>query len=187
MANPAPPRGHPTEMNDMALGEAALPAEMAAVSETPGVPNLSEQLKDRLLVVYDGECGFCNRSIRWLLKRDRNDRLRFAPSSDPAIQELLAAHGVPPFAPSPGPGPDTILVFRNVGTHVEELLVRSNAILACLRRLPQPWPFLAVCARLIPRPVRESAYRSIARRRYRIWGRYSTCPIPTPAERSHFL
>jgi len=23
--------------------------------------------------------------------------------------------------------------------------------------------------------------------RYRIWGRYDTCPIPTPAERAHFL
>jgi predicted DCC family thiol-disulfide oxidoreductase YuxK len=179
-------------MNDMAMDNDASPAQMA-VSGISGVPDLSEQLrdrmKDRLLVIYDGQCGFCNRSIRWLLRRDRNDHLRFAPSSDPAIQALLAAHGVPPFVsdPGPGPGPDTILVFRNVGTHVEDMLVRSNAILACLRRLPQPWPLLAGCARLIPRPVRESTYRAIARRRYRIWGRYASCPIPTPEERRHFL
>jgi predicted DCC family thiol-disulfide oxidoreductase YuxK len=82
--------------------------------------------------------------------------------------------------------PDTILVLRNTGTHVEELLVRSNAILACLRVLPQPWPFFAAVARLIPRPVRE-AYRFIANHRYRIWGRYDSCPIPTPEERRHFL
>jgi predicted DCC family thiol-disulfide oxidoreductase YuxK len=146
-------------------------------------------LEGRLLVVYDGECGFCNRSIRWLLRRDRKDRLRFAPSTAPAVEELLASHGVQPFGKDPNldPGRETVLVFRNIGSPVEELLVRSNAILACLRVLPPPWPAFAAILRLIPRALRESGYRFIARRRYRIWGRYATCPIPTPDERPHFL
>jgi predicted DCC family thiol-disulfide oxidoreductase YuxK len=144
-----------------------------------------EELRGRLLVVYDGECGFCNRSIRWFLRRDRNDRLRFAPSSDPVIRELLVSHGTPSLMAEINP--DTILVFRNLGTPIEELVVRSNAILACLRVLPQPWPFFAGVLRLIPRPVREFGYRLVARWRYRIWGRYTTCPIPTPEERAHFL
>jgi predicted DCC family thiol-disulfide oxidoreductase YuxK len=86
-----------------------------------------------------------------------------------------------------GRGPDTILVLRRVDTPLEEMLVRSNAVLACLRVLPQPWPSVAGLARLIPRPIREMIYRLVARWRYRIWGRYATCPIPTPKERSHFL
>jgi predicted DCC family thiol-disulfide oxidoreductase YuxK len=143
------------------------------------------QLTGRLLVLYDGECGFCNYSIRWLLRRDRYDRLRFAPSSSFAVQGLLASHGVPPTGPNSSP--DSILVFRNTGTPVEELLVRSNAFLACLRVLPQPWPALAALLRLIPRPLRESAYRFIAQHRYRFRGRYASCPIPTPEERLHFL
>jgi predicted DCC family thiol-disulfide oxidoreductase YuxK len=147
------------------------------------------QLEGRLLVIYDGECGFCNQSIRWLLRRDRKDHLRFASSTAPAVQELLAAHGMPAVSPNSSTGdvPDTILVLRNTGTPIEELLVRSNAILACLRVLPQPWPACATILRLIPRPIRESAYRFIARERYKIWGRYETCPIPTPEERRHFL
>jgi predicted DCC family thiol-disulfide oxidoreductase YuxK len=147
------------------------------------------QLENRLLVIYDGECGFCNHSIRFLLRRDRKDCLRFAPSTAPSVQELLAAHGVHPATSNTGPSnpPDTILVLRNTGKPIEELLVRSNAILACLRVLPQPWPAFAAILRLVPRPIRESAYRLIARERYRIWGRYETCPIPTPEERQHFL
>ena len=159
------------------------------------------ELNGRLLVVYDGECGFCNRSSRWLLRRDRKDRLRFAPSTAPAVLELLANHGTQPFGRDlkldreldPGfdasldPGLETVMVFRNTGTPIEELLVRSNAILACLRVLPQPWPAFAAILRLVPRPLRESAYRLIARNRYQIWGRYETCPIPTPEERRHFL
>ena len=80
-----------------------------------------------------------------------------------------------------------MLVFRNVGTPVEELLVRSNAILACLRVLPQPWRIFGALFRLIPRPLREAGYRFIARERYRIWGRYESCPVPTPEESRHFL
>lgn len=147
------------------------------------------QLEDRLLVIYDGECGFCNRSIRWLLRRDRGDRLRFAPSTAPAVAQLLLSHGVQPFgqASSPDPSRETMLVFRDIGSPMEKLLVRSNAALACLRVLPPPWPAIAAILRLVPRPVREWAYRLIARWRYRIWGRYATCPIPAPEERAHFL
>jgi predicted DCC family thiol-disulfide oxidoreductase YuxK len=134
----------------------------------------------QLLVIYDGNCGLCNRSVQFLLRRDRRDNLRFAPSSDPAITDLLASHGISVI-------PDTILVIRNVNTPIEELLIRSNAILACLRVLPQPWPLFASVARLIPRPAREGAYRLVARYRYKIWGRYETCPVPTPEDRSHFL
>ena len=151
------------------------------------------QLQGRLLVVYDGECGFCNQSIRWLLRRDGKDRLRFAPSTAPAVIELLARHGFEPFGQGAfgesgrDLGRETMMVFRNIGTPIEELLIRSNAVLACLRVLPQPWPMLAAALRLIPRPIRESGYRYIARERYRIWGRYTTCPIPTAEERQHFL
>jgi len=159
------------------------------ISEAATENALEARLKDRLLVVFDGECGFCNRGIRWLLRRDGHDRLRFAPSSDEAVGELLANHGFRP-AETDGnakPAPDTILVLRRVGTPVEELLVRSNAILACLRVLPQPWPALAAMLRLVPRPVRESAYRFMASNRYRVAGRYESCPIPTAEERMHFL
>jgi len=154
---------------------------------TPAFP--IEALEGRLLVLYDGECGLCNRSIRWLLRRDRHDRLRFAPSSDPRAIEILVQHGIPAATTIPGSGtvPDTIVVLRNVGTPLEDMLVRSNAVLACLRALPQPWPVAAALLRLIPRPFRELGYRQISRIRYRFFGRLATCPIPTPEERRHFL
>jgi len=160
-----------------------------AAPETETADALKIRLQNRLLVVFDGECGFCNGAIRWLLRRDRHDRLRFAPSNDPAVAAILANHGFSATGAesSQTSGLDTILVLRNVGTHVEELLVRSNAVLACLRVLPQPWPLLASILRLVPRPVRESAYRYIAANRYRVAGRYTSCPIPTAAERGHFL
>jgi predicted DCC family thiol-disulfide oxidoreductase YuxK len=164
---------------------------MSAIAspESEAAHELRDRLQHRMLVVFDGECGFCNGAIRWLLKRDRSDRLRFAPSSDPVVAEILASHG---YVAAGNPqtnekATDTILVLREVGTPVEDLLVRSNAILACLRALPQPWRIWATLLRLFPRPIRESAYRFVAANRYRVAGRYDVCPMPTAAERAHFL
>lgn len=149
----------------------------------PYVSNLDD-LGDRLLVVFDGNCGLCNGWVRWLLRRDSHDRLRFAPSTMPALAPLLArrshaldANGVP----------GTVLVFANPLQTGEEMFVRWAATLALFRALPSPWPAVAVCLRWIPDFAGDPAYRLMARFRYRIWGRLETCPIPTAQERAHFL
>ena len=148
------------------------------------VENFSE-LGDRLLVIFDGQCGFCNRTVRWFLRRDHHDRLRFAPSQSPGVAELLARRNRrnSDFAPSSR----TILVARDPGRSSEQVLVRSDAAIALLAALPSPWPTLARVCQWIPRLLRDLVYRIIARWRYRIGGRFDTCPVPTPKERAHFL
>jgi predicted DCC family thiol-disulfide oxidoreductase YuxK len=144
-----------------------------------------EQVGDRLLVIFDGHCGFCNRSVRWFLRRDLHDRLRFAASQSPQVAELLARHG---FAPSDlESGPNTILVVRDADGPSERVLVRSDAAVAMLLELPRPWPVFGRVFGWIPRPARDLGYRLIARWRYRIWGRLETCPLPTEEERERFL
>jgi predicted DCC family thiol-disulfide oxidoreductase YuxK len=143
------------------------------------------ELGGRLLVVFDGRCGLCNRTVGWFLVRDSLDRMRFAPSESPRIAELLTRHGLG--ASSPGTGPDTILVILNAGADNETILIRSDAVLALLRELPLPWPAVAAMVGGIPRPLRDLGYRLIARWRYRIWGRLESCPIPTAMERERFL
>lgn len=137
--------------------------------------------QEQLLVVFDGECGLCNRAVRWLLRRDRDDRLRFAPSTHPALASVLTRSALAPLTAQ------TILVLRHPERADAEFLYRSDAILACLRLLPEPWPMLAALAGYVPRAVRDAGYRVIARWRYRIWGRYASCPIPTAEERKRFL
>ncbi len=143
------------------------------------------ELGDRLLVLFDGHCGLCNRTVRWFLHRDRRDRLRFAAFEAQHWAELLARHGIGPA--NVDAAPNTILVIRKLGGAGEKILVRSDAALDMLRELPRPWPAVAAALRFIPRPVRDLAYRLIARGRHRIWGRLESCPLPTAGEREHFL
>lgn len=145
------------------------------------------QLDGRLLVLFDGHCGLCNRAVRWFLRRDRADRLRFAPASSLAIAPLLAESGPVGSGSAADLSARTVLVLRDSGLPAQQLYARSAAILILLAELPAPWPAVARALRIIPRPLRDLVYRFIARVRYRIWGRFDACPLPTAAERAHFL
>ncbi len=144
-----------------------------------------DDIGDRILVVFDGHCGLCHRSVRWLLARDRHDRLRFVASESPQMAEWLARHGFRESGPISGLR--TILIVRNLGGPVERVLARSDAILALLRELPRPWPTVALVLGWVPRLLRDLAYRLVARWRYSIWGRLETCPLPTARDRQRFL
>lgn len=143
-----------------------------------------EILGDRLLVVFDGQCVLCNGWVRWLLRRDRRDRLRFAASSSPQAAALLARHGEVLEADG---APGTVLVFRNPLEPGERPLIRFAATLAILRELPRPWPAIAALLGWIPGFFSDAVYRLVARWRYRIWGRLADCPLPTKEERERFL
>ena len=145
----------------------------------------SSQLGGRLLVIFDGQCGLCNRAVRWLVRRDSQDRLRFVAFESEMVAGILARQGIG--APDPESGPDTILVVREFGHPSELVLVRSEAVLALLAELPCPWPTVEIVLGWIPRPVLDLGYRLVTRWRYRIWGRLENCPVPTAENGRHFL
>ncbi len=130
-------------------------------------------LPDRLLL-YDGVCGLCDRTVQFFLARDRDQRLFYAPLQGETAAALRAAHPEIPDALE-------TLVFLEGG----EIHLWSDAVLRALRHLPR-WRLLGALL-WIPRFVRDPVYRGIARHRYRIWGRYDACPIPSPDQQARFL
>jgi predicted DCC family thiol-disulfide oxidoreductase YuxK len=157
----------------------------SAFIQRPGKMTEPIQIGDRLLVLFDGHCGLCNRAVRWLLRRDRGDRLRFAPSDSPKFAAVMDQYRAA--AEDSQAGPETILVVRDLGDAAEKVLARSQALLALLRELPQPWPAVAAALGWIPRPLLDRAYRLVARWRYRIWGRIESCPVPTAEKQRRFV
>src|SRR5271166_1670401 len=124
--------------------------------------NVSElaQIGDRLLVIFDGHCGFCNRTVRWFLRRDRRDRLRFVPSESPKVAGLLARRGLT--TADAAPGPNTIVVVRQPDAPEERVYLRSEAALELFRELPWPWSAFGVLFGWVPRPLRDLGYRLVA-------------------------
>jgi predicted DCC family thiol-disulfide oxidoreductase YuxK len=135
----------------------------------------------RSVILYDGVCGLCNRVVRLLLRLDREGHLRFAPLESPIAAEILARFPTPPGEP------EGVLLITAALMPEEAIYRRFDAVAEALRTLSGPWPLIGALLRLVPRPLREWSYGLIARNRYRLFGRYDTCPLPTPAQRSRIL
>ncbi len=118
-------------------------------------------------VYYDGECGLCQRTVRFLLAEDREQRLRFAP-----LQGETFAREVP--GELRANLPDSIVVQTADG----RVLTRSSAVLHVLQGLGGLWRVLAFVSGLVPRAVRDALYDSIARVRKRLFTAPKTlCPL----------
>jgi predicted DCC family thiol-disulfide oxidoreductase YuxK len=64
--------------------------------------------------------------------------------------------------------------------------LRSDAAIRVTRYLAGGWRLLGAI-RIIPRPLRDWAYDFVARNRYRWFGRFETCMVPTPELRARFI
>lgn len=128
----------------------------------------------RPIAFYDGECGLCNRSVQFVLDRDRDGNVLLAPLQGETFRERCPDLGRPDLS--------TILVLD--GGRIYE---RSGAALRILRRLRFPWPIVAAVGSLVPRPIRDWLYDQVATRRYRWFGTVEACRLPSPAERVRLL
>jgi predicted DCC family thiol-disulfide oxidoreductase YuxK len=130
----------------------------------------------RYLVLYDGECGLCDRSVQWLLRHDRRGVLRYAP---------LQGETARAFVPAGKPVETIVFVERGDDGQVR-LSERSRAAFAILGRIGGPWRVLS-WLRVLPAFFTDLFYRFVARNRLRWFGRVDACRLPDPAVRARFL
>ena len=133
-------------------------------------------LADHPVLVYDGRCGLCHKAVRHILKYDRAGRFRFAANTTPTGLRLLHEAGFT------GDTPPETMVLPSGG----RAFTHSGAALEIARHLGGIHA-LAAPGRLVPRFLRDRLYTFVASRRYRIFGSYEACRLPSPAERARFL
>ena len=125
------------------------------------------------ILFFDGVCNLCNVFVDFLIRRDRNLQLHFAPLQGPTAKARL---------PAEMPQELASVVYWDG----QSLLTKSDAILAATGHLPGPWNWLTGL-KLVPRVLRDLVYDLIASNRYRVFGKRDLCRVPTPEERSRFL
>ncbi len=127
------------------------------------------------IVIYDGECSFCDGSVQFILDHDPKGRFRFAASQSEAGRELLVRAGLPP------EGVGSIVLIEDGAAYT-----KTTASLRIARKLrglsPLAYPLI-----LIPRVVRDLFYDLFAANRYRWFGKLEQCRVPSPEERDRFL
>ena len=134
----------------------------------------------RHLVLYDGVCGLCNRLLQFLLRHDHRRVFSFASLQSAVGQAIIArSGGVPEELTS-------FYVVADYQTATLRTFTKSNAALFVAAELGWPWK-AARWLHIVPRALRDHAYDAIARSRYRVFGRYDSCLVPSPEFRSRFI
>ena len=132
------------------------------------------------LVLYDGVCRLCNRSVQFVLERDRHAAFQFASLQSATGQAMVARYGR-----STG-DLTTFYVVANFQTSGPRFYAKGDAALFVLRELGWPWKAMLI-AKICPRAIRDRVYDLVARTRYRVFGRYDQCVMPRPEFRGRFI
>jgi predicted DCC family thiol-disulfide oxidoreductase YuxK len=126
------------------------------------------------IVFFDGVCGFCNRFVDFVIRRDTAAVFRFGPLQGETARQLLSDADLRDLK--------TVVLWEEQG-----VTRKSSAVVRVLSGLGGAWRVIAVALRLVPPPLRDLGYAVVARYRYAIFGKKETCRMPTAAERSRFL
>jgi len=155
------------------VGDVRSDAEAPATAPPPlpaqpsGVP--------RATLYYDGECGLCDRFVRFVLRHDSREYFQFATLQSDAGRAQLARLGT------------SQTDLRTVVLAEEgKSYSRSTATLRVCRRLGGLWPLLYGCI-VIPKPWRDAVYSLVARNRKRLFKTTPECPVMPPHWRRRFI
>ncbi|KAE8437301.1 thiol-disulfide oxidoreductase DCC family protein [Vreelandella piezotolerans] len=132
-------------------------------------------MEHRYIVIFDGVCNFCSGAVKFIIKRDPQGVFAFTPMQSELAQELTERFNVPDV------GADTLVLIKQ-----GECFVLSDAALEIARDLKGPWRFCYVF-KVVPRPIRDAAYKLFARHRYRLFGKKNACMVPSAEVKSRFL
>lgn len=134
----------------------------------------------QIVMFFDGVCGLCNHLVDFLIARDHARRLRYGPLQGETFRELEAKH--PQLT-----GIDSLVVAHRLANGTTRLLIRSRGALFVIEQLGGGWKVLAQILQIVPAPLADLCYRFVANTRYLIFGKYTSCRVPSAGERALFL
>ena len=123
----------------------------------------------RWVLFFDGDCAFCSKSVRQVVRFDKHARVSFAPLQGKLAAEMGFTHHA---AAADG----TMVLLRETDGQV---FTRSAALIELAHALGGGWRIFTF-ARFIPKPVRDWVYRWVADHRYLFMGKSEACSLPDP-------
>lgn len=126
------------------------------------------------IVFFDGYCTLCNASVDWLIRIDNTNQLRFASLQGETAAKLLGKQ-------KETIDLDTVVYMRDTSRSEQ-----STAVIHILSDVGGVWG-LARIFLIVPRFLRDIAYRIVAKNRYRFIKKRETCRMPTQSERERLL
>lgn len=130
-------------------------------------------LDHKHIILFDGDCNFCNYWVNYVIKRDKKDIFRFASLQSAAGKKLLDEYHVKDDL-------ETVVFI-----HQNQAKTKSTAALRIYMALG--WPYKMVAPLLIaPKFIRDGVYALVAKNRKRLM-KNTSCIIQTEAVKTKFI
>lgn len=127
------------------------------------------------VIIFDGVCHLCSWVVRFVIRRDYKNKYLFAPIQSKIGEQLLLTQGFQP------ENIQTILLIKDGKPYT-----KSDAVFEIISDFRRGWKILLVL-RFLPGGFRDFLYSVIARNRYKWFGKYDQCMIPSPEIKAKFL
>ncbi|MCU4641625.1 thiol-disulfide oxidoreductase DCC family protein [Acinetobacter courvalinii] len=136
---------------------------------------LQHLIQNHNIILFDAVCVLCSAWADFMIKHDRRFQFKLVSVQSSLGQQLLKYYHFPTdhF--------ETMLLLEKGQCYTE-----STAFLRIIQRLDFPYSSLKY-ARLVPKTLRDFAYRRIALNRYDLFGKTEQCYVVTADIQQHFL
>ena len=136
---------------------------------------MNPYISNNKLILFDGECKLCNAWCRFIIKHDKKWLFKLVSMQSGKGQKILNNLNIPTEHFK------TMVVINNNQTYF-----KSAAFLVVVRQLSFPAKFLFVF-KLIPNFLRDFIYQYLAQNRYKFFGKYDQCIMPTADHKGRYL
>lgn len=127
------------------------------------------------IILFDGECNFCDSNVQFIIKRDPAAHFLFTSLQSKAGQQLVKQHHIPSDV-------DSLVLIEN-----NKAFTKSSAALRIAKKLDGLWHLLFLFI-LVPPVIRNGVYDFVARNRYKWFGKKEdACALPSPEIRKRFI
>lgn len=118
------------------------------------------------IVLFDGFCNLCSRSVLFITKHDKEKRISFASLQSEMAKKILLEKGY-----------DQLHIDSVIFITGEKIYFKSDAAIEIAKQL-KGLPHYFKLVHYIPKTVRDFLYDCVSTTRYAIFGKRSTCNIP---------
>lgn len=127
------------------------------------------------VILFDGVCKLCNAWSNFIIKYDRQRVFKLCSVQSKEGKQILLHFGLP------SESYETMLYVEG-----NQSFQKSDAFFQIMTQLGYPWKIVCIF-KVIPKPLRDWMYDRIALNRYRLFGKYDYCTLPSPDHEARFL
>ena len=135
---------------------------------------IEELLQKQPILLFDGECGFCNKSIQFFLKHEKNKKMHFVPLQSEIGKQLRVYFEISDKI-------DSIILIKEHSAYI-----KSCAALRLTPFMKGALQLMMVFV-IIPPFIRNIFYDLIAKNRMKFFGRVESCQLLPKDDKERFF